>query len=89
MKVYKKCPLYHCSDKQDRKCQTGCIEGYIETEIPFEQCVEALKATRCFIENGVENGYIRLPDKGTKDPALHTLVDVQIAIKAAEASLNG
>jgi len=42
----------------------------------------ACKKARQFIENGVEYGYIRLPDK--PDPALETLPLIIVAIAKAE-----
>ena len=45
--------------------------------------LEACKKARQFIENGVEFGYIRLPDK--PDPALNTLPMIIAAIAKAEA----
>jgi len=44
--------------------------------------LEACKKARQFIENGVEGGYIRLPDK--PDPALETLPLICAAIVKAE-----
>ena len=44
--------------------------------------LEACKKARQFIENGVEYGYIHLPDK--PDPALDTLPQICAAIDKAE-----
>lgn len=44
------------------------------------QALEALKKAEMFIENGVEYGFIRLPEK--PDPALDTLPQVKAAIEA-------
>ena len=44
------------------------------------QALEALKKAEMFIENGVEYGFIRLPEK--PDPALDTLPKIKAAIEA-------
>lgn len=44
------------------------------------RALEALKKAEMFIENGVEYGFIRLPEK--PDPALDTLPQVKAAIEA-------
>jgi len=41
---------------------------------------EALDAAKQFIENGVELGYIRLPDQESGDPALLTLPKICAAL---------
>ncbi|WP_027039089.1 hypothetical protein [Mesorhizobium ciceri] len=43
----------------------------------------ALKAAEQFMVNGVELGFIRMPDAGTPDPAHDTLPAVRAAIAAA------
>jgi hypothetical protein len=47
-----------------------------------EAMKEALRAAEQFIVNGVEFGFIRLPDKD--DPALETLPKIRAALKEAE-----
>jgi hypothetical protein len=47
------------------------------------EMLAALKKAREFIVNGVEFGYIRLPDRG--DTALDTLPAIEAAIEKAEA----
>lgn len=44
----------------------------------------ALKRAKQFIENGVELGFIRLPDASTPDSAHETLPAIRAAIAAAE-----
>lgn len=44
---------------------------------------EALKAARQFIANGVELGFIRMPDAGTPDPAHDTLPVIEAALAKA------
>ena len=82
MKVYKKCEkcggdgyINHQEGTADfcDKCQTA---GYIETEIPLEQCVEALKASSKALFN---------PDTAFKSAVSQMQSE---AIKAAEAVLN-
>lgn len=46
----------------------------------------ALKAARQFIENGVEFGFVRMPDPSTPDPAHNTLPTINAAIAAATGS---
>lgn len=52
------------------------------TQIPDKavMALEALKKAEMFIENGVEYGFIRLPEKD--DPALDTLPKIKAAIEA-------
>jgi hypothetical protein len=45
---------------------------------------EALKAAEQFISNGIEVGFIRMPDADTPDPAHNTLPAVRAAIAKAE-----
>lgn len=46
--------------------------------------LNALKAARQFIANGVELGYIRMPDADTPDPAHDTLPMIERAIAELE-----
>jgi len=48
----------------------------------------ALKAAKQFIENGVELGFIRMPDRSTPDPAHNTLPAIKAAIAAATGSVE-
>ena len=45
---------------------------------------EALKAARQFIKNGIEFGYILMPDKNTPDTAHKTLPQIEAALAKAE-----
>jgi hypothetical protein len=47
------------------------------------EMLEALKRAQNFIRNGVEYGYIRLPDPELRDPANQTLPAVEAAIRKA------
>jgi hypothetical protein len=47
--------------------------------------VEALEAARLFIANGIELGYIRMPDPETPDPAHDTLPKIETALAAYRA----
>lgn len=47
--------------------------------------VEALEQARLFIRNGVELGYIRMPDADTPDPAHDTLPMIDAALAAHRA----
>lgn len=42
--------------------------------------VEALEAADQFIRNGIELGYIRMPDAGTPDPAHKTPAKIEAAL---------
>lgn len=48
----------------------------------------ALKAARQFIVNGVELGFIRMPDADTPDPAHDTLLIIERAIADLEAGAD-
>jgi hypothetical protein len=48
----------------------------------IKQALDALKAAKQFIENGVEFGYIRMPDADTPDTAHDTLPKINAAIAA-------
>ncbi len=48
-----------------------------------DDLVKALRAARQFIGNGIEFGYIRLPDK--PDPALDTLPMIEAALAKMES----
>lgn len=50
-----------------------------------EQMFEALRLAREFIVNGVENGYIRMPDVDTPDSAHDTLPKIEAALRGARA----
>lgn len=50
--------------------------------------LDALKRAKQFIENGVELGFIRMPDASTPDPAHDALPAILAAIEAAEAPLQ-
>lgn len=47
-----------------------------------KQALEALENSRQFIVNGVEFGYIRMPDRDTPDSAHETLPEIEAAIAA-------
>lgn len=49
------------------------------------EMLEALKRAEKFIQNGLELGYIRMPDPEVPDPAHQTLPAIQAAIAKAEA----
>lgn len=57
------------------------IKRELELEANVSFMIDALKRARRFIVNGVEFGYIRLPDQG--DPALETLPAIEAAIAQA------
>lgn len=46
--------------------------------------LDALKRVRQFIENGVDLGFIRMPDRSTPDSAHDTLPAIRAAIALAE-----
>ena len=47
---------------------------------------EALKAAQRFIRNGIEMGYIRMPDADTPDPAHKTLPMIEAALAALDSA---
>ena len=51
-----------------------------------DEMLAALKGARQFITNGVELGFIRMPDAGTPDPAHDTLPAIEAAISKAEGT---
>jgi hypothetical protein len=55
------------------------------TPTPEREVLAALKAARQFIVNGVEFGYIRMPDADTPDTAHDTLPMIEKAIAALSA----
>jgi hypothetical protein len=58
-----------------------CQESNGKLKAENEQLREALEAARMFIVNGVELGYIRMPDKDTPDPAHDTLPMIEQALE--------
>ena len=61
----------------------------LETELAdkdklIEQLNLALKSAEQFIENGVEYGYITMPDPETPDKAHKMLPEIKAALSAAE-----
>lgn len=55
---------------------------------PLEQVLEALEGARQFIVNGVEFGYIRMPDADTPDRAHQTLPEIESAITTLRAHIE-
>lgn len=49
--------------------------------------LEALEKAKQFIENGIELGYIRMPDSDTPDSAHQTLPIINAAIAAAKGEV--
>lgn len=49
-----------------------------------DELVEALKAASVFIRNGIELGFVRMPDKDTPDPAHLVPGMLEAAIAKAE-----
>lgn len=58
------------------------------TEAALKQCRDALADADQFITNGVEFGYIRMPDADTPDTAHNTPGIVRAALAAADAALT-
>ncbi|RRW59547.1 hypothetical protein EGJ51_18115 [Pseudomonas fulva] len=59
--------------------------GYVAIEQSAPVELEALRLAREFIVNGVENGYIRMPDVDTPDSAHDTLPKIEAALRGARA----
>ena len=51
-----------------------------------DELLTALKEARMFIRNGIDLGFIRMPDADTPDPAHDTLPHIDDAIAKAEKS---
>ena len=56
---------------------------------PDAALVEALERARQFIRNGIELGFIRMPDADTDDPAHETLPKIEAALSTYRAALAG
>lgn len=50
----------------------------------YDDMLAALRRAERFIDNGIELGFIRMPDVGTPDPAHDTLTAIRAAISKAE-----
>ncbi len=61
---------------------------YEQLQATNQQLVEAAENARLFILNGVENGYVRLPDADVADPAHDTLPMLEKAITNAKQQKN-
>lgn len=56
-----------------------------ESQAPAVDCavvLDALESARLFIVNGVDLGFIKMPDADTPDPAHETLPKIELALKA-------
>jgi len=53
---------------------------------PIAECIAALQQARQFISNGIEFGYIRMPDADTPDPAHATPGAIQAALELLETA---
>lgn len=79
------CP--NCGNAHDSMilCKPHITETPDHTDL-VRELVEALGEANQFISNGVELGYIRLPDKNTIDSALDTQKTIRQSLtKAREA----
>lgn len=56
---------------------------------PDAALVEALEHARQFIRNGIDLGFIRMPDGDTPDPAHETLPRIEAALSTYRAALAG
>lgn len=77
MILYKKCKIQF-EDGICAACKTGCVEGYIETNIPIEQALEALKHFMEMVESG------ELIEREVSHYLPLKLIDYREAIKALE-----
>jgi hypothetical protein len=68
---------------------TNCEQAArdVLTMTAASEMYRALKGAEGFIRNGVELGFIRMPDAATPDPAHETLPAIQTAIAKAEKRL--
>lgn len=67
-----------------RKAAARAINEYDSDKETIERLVEALRRADQFITNGVELGFIRMPDASTPDPAHETPWIVRAALSLAE-----
>lgn len=87
-------PVIESADGSDAACpgnhlivNTGRPESIAAwnrraTPPDMREAVEALRRADRFITNGIELGYIRMPDAGTPDPAHETPSIVRAAIRS-------
>lgn len=72
---------------------THMIAGLLPCVPPVESgvegLVEALEHARLFIRNGIELGYIKMPDADTPDPAHDTLPKIETALAAHRQAQQG
>ncbi|MFY3081995.1 hypothetical protein ACOTF2_18190 [Achromobacter xylosoxidans] len=72
--------------------QLSAYTGITTSDHARNAALEALEAAQRFIRNGIELGYIRMPDADTPDPAQRTpdLIDAAIrALKRPQADKDG
>lgn len=71
----------------DREGEIVCVslhgEKHLSKIAAAPDMFEALKKAREFIRNGVELGFIRMPDASTTDPAHDTLPAIEAALAKA------
>mgnify|MGYP001038243846 CR=1 FL=1 len=58
-----------------------------ELEASNKELLEALEAVQRFIHNGIQYGYINMPDKDCGDSALETPAKIEAAIQKARVQL--
>jgi hypothetical protein len=61
----------------------------VNTYPAVEGLVKALEGARQFITNGIELGYIRMPDSDTPDPAHQRLPQIEAALSRFRSLQNG
>lgn len=70
---------------QQRRMREAIKQEQLRKSAPA--LLEALEKTKQFIENGIELGYIRMPDDDTPDSAHQTLPIINAAIAAAKGEV--
>ena len=65
----------------------ACIVERDKARVINNELVEALEAAKQFIQNGIQYGYINMPDKDCGDSALETHAKIEAAIQKARGRL--
>lgn len=75
-------------DSPARRLAAPGLANMARAAIPLaeaqERCVEALRLAEEFIANGIELGFIRMPDADTPDPAHKALPTIRAALAALQ-----
>jgi hypothetical protein len=73
----------------ENTANANLIVTAVNTYPAVEGLVKALEGARQFITNGIELGYIRMPDSDTPDPAHQRLPQIEAALSRFRSLQNG